>query len=271
MARRLRDLALVTAGLTYALMLLGLYTGAVGAGLSCQAQWPLCDGGLFPQHLPSVPEWAHRAVAGVTGLFILGTAALAWRDGAERRVRLGAAGAVVATPLQYAIGALTVTLGGLFPQGFSGHTRAAHFTAALVIFALVVAVAAWTRPGDRDRRAHRATLAAAALVPLHLLFVRGAVFAFTPAAQVVFYGVSLALFTALFVAALSLRGRGSAAADRAATLGAVAAFVLYLELVLGRGLTTFTAPVQAATYLLAGLVVVLVGATLWQVRRAVTA
>lgn len=267
MSRRLRRLLVVTAALTYVLMLLGLYTGAVGAGLSCQAQWPLCDGGLFPETLPSVPEWAHRAVAGVVGLFLVGSAALARHDDADRRVQAATVGAVVATPLQYAVGAVTVTLNGLLPWGFNGLTRATHFSMALVIFGLVLAATAWARDDHGPRRIRRAVLAAAALLPFHLAFVRGVVFpTFTVPVQVGFYAASLALFAALFAATLRLRDRG---ATTEATLGVAAVGLLYLELVLGRGLFTFTDAVQVATYLLAVLVAAATLATAWLGRRAV--
>lgn len=267
MSGRVRRLALVTAGLTYVLMLLGLYTGAVGAGLSCQAQWPLCDGGLFPQSLPSVPEWAHRAVAGIVGLFIVGTAVAARRAGADRRVRLAAAAAVVAVPLQYAIGAVTVTLNGWLPWGFNGLTRAAHFSAALLIFALVLSATVWMRPSRSGERARRAAFAAAALLPLHLLFVRGGLFDFGVVVQVTFYGVSLALFAALFAATLRFRDLPGAGTDRAALAGVAALGLLYVELVLGRGLFAFTGPIPTVTHLLAALVVVSTGAVAASARR----
>lgn len=269
-SRRTGRLLVVTAGLTYVLMLLGLYTGAVGAGLSCSAQWPLCSGGLFPETLPGVPEWAHRTVAGITGLFIVGSAVAARRDGADRRVRLAAWGAVVAVPLQYAIGALTVTFNGLLPWGFSGLTRVAHFSTALGIFGLVLAATAWAHVDRPRRRARRAGAAALAALPVHLALTRGVIFEFAPLVQVLFYAASLALFAALFVATLWFRD-ADGTSGRIVAAGAASIALLYVELVLGRGLLPFTRPVRLTTYFLAVLVAVAVIATvgnMWPTRPA---
>ncbi|MFB6219514.1 MAG: cytochrome AA3 biosynthesis protein, partial [Halobacteriaceae archaeon] len=125
---RFRHAAAATLGATYVLMLLGLYTAGTSSGLSCGAQWPLCGGGplgLFPPNWFSFVEWTHRLVAMVTGLAILGVAAGAWRR--SRRVAVPATLAVALLPLQVGIGALTVTLGGLVPGGFSPPVQIAHF------------------------------------------------------------------------------------------------------------------------------------------------
>ena len=84
-----RYLAAVTLVSTYVLMLLGAYTSAIGAGLSCP-DWPTCYGTWIPFLNPEVvtnapysalqifAEWAHRGLAMVVGLLIVGTVLTAW-------------------------------------------------------------------------------------------------------------------------------------------------------------------------------------------------
>ncbi|MFC6989246.1 hypothetical protein ACFQJD_11975 [Haloplanus sp. GCM10025708] len=95
--------AALTTGLTLTLVMLGIYTAATGSGLACSAQWPLCDGGLLPQTIPSFVEWFHRLVAMITGFFILGTALWAWRR-PDARTRSAATLAVLLLPYRSASG-----------------------------------------------------------------------------------------------------------------------------------------------------------------------
>lgn len=136
MSVRFRHLAAVTTGLTFALILLGVYTAAMGAGLSCSAQWPLCDGGLLPQTLPSLVEWSHRLVAMITGFFILGTAVQAHRAGLPRRVRYASWLALAVTPVQVLLGRETVFT-------YTATVQTAHHAAALVIFGALLAATLW--------------------------------------------------------------------------------------------------------------------------------
>ena len=134
---RFRQFAAATTGLTFALILLGVYTAATGAGLSCSAQWPLCDGGLLPQSIPSFIEWFHRLVAMITGFFILGTAAWAWRSHSDQpRVKWAATLALVVTPVQ-------VLLGGATVLAYTPLVQTAHHAAALVIFSGLLATTLW--------------------------------------------------------------------------------------------------------------------------------
>ncbi|PSQ08853.1 cytochrome AA3 biosynthesis protein [Halobacteriales archaeon QS_5_68_33] len=137
---RFRHLVLGTTGLTFGLILLGVYTGAMGAGLACAGRWPLCDGavfGLFPANWPSFIEWFHRFVAMVTGFAILGTAVAAWRGDHERRTRYASAVALAVLPVQVLLGANTVFNFGVLAQ-------VAHHAAALTILVSLVAATAWS-------------------------------------------------------------------------------------------------------------------------------
>jgi cytochrome c oxidase assembly protein subunit 15 len=243
-----RRFAAFTTTLTLTLVMLGVYTAATGAGLACSAQWPLCDNGLLPQSIPSFIEWFHRLVAMVTGWFILGTAAWAWRGG-DRRARVPATLAVVLLPLQISIGAVTVTLSGLFPQGYSPPTQGAHLVVALTIFtALVVAtLRAYEGHYDRPRlrRVQHSLLAAALILPVSILFSRVVVaVSYSPAAQAAYYGTSLAVFGAV-VAATTWLGDTEAGLGRLRYVtGAVLALV-FASLLLGRDLVYYTPQVRA--------------------------
>ena len=111
----------VTALVTYLVMVLGAYTSAIGAGLSCP-DWPTCYGTwvpfLYPEIVAEAPysalqifaEWAHRGLAFGAGLLILGTAVAAWRLRRERPLVVWSATlALVLLPLQVVLGGLTVT------------------------------------------------------------------------------------------------------------------------------------------------------------------
>ena len=154
---RFRHLVLGTTGLTFGLILLGVYTGAMGAGLACAGRWPLCDGavfGLFPANWPSFIEWFHRLFAMLTGFVILGTTYAAWRYTADRRIRWASAVALLVLPAQIVLGGLTVTI-------YAQAIQVAHHGAALLIFGALVATTAWaydasgahSTPSDAPRAA----------------------------------------------------------------------------------------------------------------------
>jgi len=118
---RYRHLAGFTLVCTYLLMLLGAYTSAIGAGLSCP-DWPTCYGTvvpfLHPEIVASAPytavqifaEWAHRGLAMVTGLLILGTTIAAWQSQREHRLVVWSATLALGfLPVQVVLGGLTVT------------------------------------------------------------------------------------------------------------------------------------------------------------------
>jgi cytochrome c oxidase assembly protein subunit 15 len=102
-------------------MLLGAYTSAIGAGLSCP-DWPTCYGTWVPFLQPDIitnspysapqifAEWAHRGLAITAGVLIAGTAIGAWV--AHRNtpiIRWSATAALILLPFQVILGGLTVT------------------------------------------------------------------------------------------------------------------------------------------------------------------
>lgn len=138
---------------TYLLMLLGAYTSAIGAGLSCP-DWPTCYGTwvpfLHPQVMSETPysslqiaaEWTHRTLASLVGLGIVGTAVGAWTDDNYGPVvKWSATVAVILLPVQVFLGRLTVTA-ALEPLIVTAHLG----LASLILISLTVsAVLVWRR------------------------------------------------------------------------------------------------------------------------------
>lgn len=196
--RRVRILLPVTCLATFSLILLGIYTAAVGAGLTCGARWPLCDGavfGLFPANWPSFVEWIHRLVAMVTGLLIL-TSWWASRRTGPRRAAGALAVAVVLLPVQIWLGAETVFRYELL-------VLTAHFLAAIVIFGSVATATWWStdRRLGRADRSHLGAFAVGLLAPF-LALTPHALLVHTGAVQVAYYGIGLVLFCSLLVLGL---------------------------------------------------------------------
>lgn len=223
---RFRRLAGASAALTFLLLLIGVYTAAAGAGLSCAQRWPLCDGavfGLFPADWLSFLEWFHRLVALVAGLVILWTAAAAWRRGRDRHVRRALTLATVLLPAQIALGALTVTR-------YELAILTLHLVTAVTIFGAVVAAAAWVYAPHRlarPRSALRVALAALVLFSVPLLLPR-AVLEPGAAEQTTYYAVGL-------VALAGLLGAWTwTAVDRVRIATGLASLAVGVELVLGR-------------------------------------
>jgi cytochrome c oxidase assembly protein subunit 15 len=153
MELRFRQLAVGTAALTGILLVLGVYTAAVGAGLTCGRRWPLCDGflGLFPANWPSCWEWFHRLVAMVVGFMILGAGVVAWRGDYDRYVRFALTLAIVMLPVQIIFGANTVLNFGLWAS--MAHQIAAQIIFGSLVFATTVAFwSAKSRPETQPSR-----------------------------------------------------------------------------------------------------------------------
>lgn len=197
---RLRRVVAATTLLVYLTVLLGVSTKAAGAGLACHARWPVCDGGLlnlFPASVPSAFEWVHRLVAGVTGLAILGTAALAWRRDAAATVRYAATLGLVLTPVQVYLGRQTVLV-------FSSPILAAHYWVAMGIFgSFALATVAAYRDALDAGHARRALALAVVLVPVQVAVGPLWVDTYSPPVQALHYAVTLALFAAMLVATVA--------------------------------------------------------------------
>lgn len=243
---RFRRLILSTTVLTYVLMLLGIYTAAFGAGLTCGARWPFCDGwlGLFPANIPSFIEWFHRLIAMITGFVILGAAYAGWTQQDDRRVSWAITLAVVLLPLQIGLGAVTVTLSGLFPWGYAPIVQLLHYTVALAILALLTIATALTLSekaidGDRQQvqsRLRVGLLAALALVPVQYLFSYGTLFVYSPPVQIVHYGLLLLMFGLLVSVAVWTSRPASTAMSLVRWLSVAGTGVLATQMLVDRQL-----------------------------------
>ena len=232
----LRRLLLVTTVATALTALVGVLTATTGAGLTCEARWPLCDGavfGLFPANVMSFIEWSHRLVAMVAGLLIVASTAAAWRGGHRRRVRLATLGALLLTPVQVVFGAFTVLV-HRFVFGYSIAVLTLHFALASLILGLLVAATVWAYAEDgrvTPGRIERAGAVALLGFPLLVALTPRLFVTFGEAAQFVYYGLGFATFAALCVVALW--GRELGAGDVSAA-GAAAAVLVVAKLVVAR-------------------------------------
>jgi cytochrome c oxidase assembly protein subunit 15 len=266
-----RRFAAFTTVLTMTLIMLGVYTAATGSGLACSAQWPLCDDGLLPQTVPSFIEWFHRLVAMITGFFILGTTAWAWRSSVGRRTKLTATLALVLLPLQISIGAVTVTLNGMLPRGYSPPTQAAHLLVALGIFTSLVVTTLLAADGSFERgplrRARSALVASLAILPAVAIFSRvGGLFPYTPASQAAFLGVSLSLFATLVAATAWL---GDTRAPRLRYVTGAALALVFATMLLGRDLVYYSAAVREFNAAVLAATAVLIAVAVWVTYRRV--
>jgi len=253
-------------GMAGLLIALGIYTSASGSGLACAQQWPLCDGGVLPQSIPSFVEWFHRLWAMLTGFVIFGGAIWAWRADLPRVTTVAAVVAAVLTPMQAVFGAVTVTLEGAIPGGYSAPVHAAHFLTGTTIFlALTYTTLTSTENGapNLTGRVQTALRAAAVGAGVSLLVSRAIPLAgFGPWMQAAFYLVALATLAVLLG---SIRWLGVLDRPRLRAATTLATLAHLGAMVLGRDLVYYTATVQNLNLALALTTLTLVAGTLWSV------
>ncbi|EMA67528.1 cytochrome oxidase assembly [Halorubrum aidingense JCM 13560] len=272
-----RRYAAATTGMTLTLFALGVYTAATGSGLACQAQWPLCSDQLIPALVinPDFIEWFHRVWAMVTGFLIIGVAGWTWLGGLDRRTRLAATLAVAILPLQITVGAVTVTLGGLVPGGYTVSTHAAHLIVALTIFTLLALATIWGGGRGSPKLLRIATGIALVGILGSVVVSRAVPFVtYSPGAQAAFYVTGLAGHLGLVATvayATEAVGSGYAGVDRDAvgtvrTLAAGSMAALIVTLLLGRDLVLYTSLWQQFNLVALGVAVALAAGAAWVVR-----
>ena len=225
---------MATVAATFALLLLGIYTAAVGAGLACEGRWPLCDGwlGLFPANWPSFVEWFHRLIAMLTGFMILGTWIISWRSNRPRRGVYVLTVAVALLPVQIWLGAETVL-------SYETLFLLAHLSSALIIYTGILLGVAWTIDWSRLNQLgiQWVLVGSLALAITFTALTRGFLLVIhSPEVQLLYYGIGLLLFTSVVLVTDSAVG---SFADR--TLSALSGFAAVLvatRLVIGRFVRT---------------------------------
>ena len=258
-----------TVVLTAATILLGVAAKATGAGLACDANWPLCDGGLlnlFPANFPSFFEWIHRVVAMVAGFFIIGTAIVAWRSASVGRwVTYAITAGMILTPIQVYLGRETVLVYDLTILNF-------HFWTAVVIFVLFVgsAVAVWA-PGLTTTHVAGALGLGAAMIPIHVTLSPLFIGTYTPVIQTLQYAATLVLLSAAILAVMIAPRR----VDGPAVTGlvGVTAVLTFFTILFGRHAVMTYLPALDLGYLLTAallFVVMIVGAVTVRRRSGTT-
>lgn len=226
---RFSHLAAATVAGTFALLLLGIYTAAVGAGLACDARWPFCDGwmGLFPANWPSFVEWFHRLVAMIVGFMILGTWLSTWHRGRSRRAVVALTMAVGLLPVQIWLGAETVL-------SYESLYLIAHFSTALIIFTSLMLGVIWaTNWHDSASLDIRQLLGGTLVLTVPFLTLTpGFTVIHSPNIQLLYYGIGLAMFTGVVLTAVKTSGRDSRSV--VTWLSAGAAVLLAIQLTAGR-------------------------------------
>jgi heme A synthase len=166
---KLRTFAIVTAGLTYVLLLMGGIVHNTRSSLACP-DWPLCFGQVFPKMEGGVlVEHSHRLVAATVTMLAMGLMAAAWlrvRRTGDRRLAWLATGAFVMVMGQATLGGITVLY--RLPTIVS----TAHLAVSQLFFLTLIYIA--FRSGGEERAAlapkvQRMTLWGALLVYTQML------------------------------------------------------------------------------------------------------
>ena len=138
--QRTRQLGLVSASATYALIVMGAVVRVTGSGLGCP-DWPTCHGSWIPPlERAAFIEYAHRTMAAIVGILVLWLVVAAWR---RRRINppgFALALAAMAVLLVQAWLGRIVVLGEL-----DAAMVTVHLGIAMVLLAVLLAI--WLDPG----------------------------------------------------------------------------------------------------------------------------
>jgi cytochrome c oxidase assembly protein subunit 15 len=131
-----RYFAILTAMITYGLIVLGGTVRSTDSGTACP-DWPLCHGKVVPQFEYHVMiEYSHRLVASLVGFLILGMMIWGWRRyPGQPLYRIGAVLVIVLLAGQVLLGGATVK------TETAATVVAAHLTMALALFSTLILMA----------------------------------------------------------------------------------------------------------------------------------
>ena len=140
-------LAVASALAVYGILLTGSYVIVSNATWAC-ADWPLCDGGLFPTHKLAAIHMAHRLATVFLGLFVIYVLHLGLRRGRQpMAVRMLSMAGSALFLVQVIVGALTIWL--KFPE----ELRALRLALGTAVWAVMVGLAALSlAPRDQPDR-----------------------------------------------------------------------------------------------------------------------
>jgi len=130
-------LALLTAAMTYLLVVIGAIVRSTGSGMGCP-DWPTCHGAWIPALGDTAAwiEWIHRGVAVIIGFLVLGLTVLAIRNyRRQMSILLPTIGALLLTGFQAYLGKVTVDTSN------AGETVTAHLATALALLGVLTFVA----------------------------------------------------------------------------------------------------------------------------------
>ncbi|HTS15006.1 MAG TPA: COX15/CtaA family protein, partial [Candidatus Sulfotelmatobacter sp.] len=134
---RFQRLTLLTALVTFAVVVMGAVTRSTDSGMGCGTDWPLCHG-LLPalNDTQAWIEWWHRAFALALGLLVVALLAVAvLRYRAYRSVVALSAAAFVIALIQAWLGQITVATGN------SPTSVTAHLATAMLLFGVLITIA----------------------------------------------------------------------------------------------------------------------------------
>ncbi|MDH5551355.1 MAG: COX15/CtaA family protein, partial [Gemmatimonadota bacterium] len=138
--KTLRSLAFVTAGFSYAVIVLGFIVRITGSGMGCGDDWPLCNGQLLPSldSAETVIEFGHRVAVLGLGALAVAVAIVAWQT---RKVPGAAGRGGTVSPALLAVGLLVVQslLGALAVKlELPPHTVVLHLGTGLALLATLL-------------------------------------------------------------------------------------------------------------------------------------
>lgn len=248
-----KGVTMLTAVLTFLLVLLGEFTAAAGAGATCNFTYPGCAGQLSPIGLsvPQFIEWFHRFFAMLVGFIIIGNALVLWARFRGTRISWAGWLAALLLPIQVFLGGVTVTFATLFPDGYTPAVQLMHLATALALFLTLVTALVWIDqregPGASPNRIYLLAVGGLGLTGLQAAFAPDLVYTFWPAIQGAYHFFGHLAVAAFLIATLSARSLGLADAGIAGALGTAVGLANTFLII---GVFIISEGVQVVVYLL---------------------